>query len=83
MHGQLSRGSFATVACGGWALSWRPMGEEAAMALTISREQRDALYELVVDHLTSIGDVWIEFQNRDLVTAKRQAERIRVASQGR
>jgi hypothetical protein len=43
------------------------------MALTISREQRDALYELVVDHLTSIGDVWIEFQNRDLVTAKRQA----------
>jgi hypothetical protein len=43
------------------------------MPLTISRKQRDALYELVVDHLTAIGDVWIEFRNRDFATAKRQA----------
>jgi hypothetical protein len=26
------------------------------MSLTISREQRDALYELVINHLTGIGD---------------------------
>jgi hypothetical protein len=43
------------------------------MSLTINREQRDALYELVINHLTAIGDVWIEFQRRDLATAKRQA----------
>jgi hypothetical protein len=43
------------------------------MSLTISREQRDALYELVVNHLSAIGDVWIEFQRRDVATAKRQA----------
>jgi hypothetical protein len=43
------------------------------MPLTISRKQRDAIYELVVDHLSAIGDVWIEFEKRDFVTAKRQA----------
>ena len=43
------------------------------MPLTISRKQRDALYELVVDHLTAIGDVWIELDKRDFATAKRQA----------
>ncbi|MEA2361278.1 MAG: hypothetical protein QOD71_423 [Thermoleophilaceae bacterium] len=44
------------------------------MPLTISREQRDALYELVVNHLSAIGDVWIELQRRDQATAKRQAQ---------
>src|ERR671917_1145595 len=43
------------------------------MPLTISRKQRDALYELVVDHLTAIGDAWIELDKRDFATAKRQA----------
>jgi hypothetical protein len=43
------------------------------MPVTISREQRYAIYELVVDHLSAIGDVWIEFQKRDYATAKRQA----------
>jgi hypothetical protein len=43
------------------------------MPLTISRKQRDALYELVVDHLTAIGDVWIELEKRDFANAKRQA----------
>jgi hypothetical protein len=43
------------------------------MPLTISRKQRDALYELVVDHLTAIGDVWIDLEKRDFATAKRQA----------
>lgn len=41
--------------------------------MTISHKQRDALYELVVDDLTAIGDVWGEFNNRDFATAKRQA----------
>ena len=43
------------------------------MSLTISREQRDAIYELVVDHLSGIGDVWIELNNRDPATSKRLA----------
>jgi hypothetical protein len=43
------------------------------MCLTISREQRDAIYELVVNHLSAIGDVWIELEKRDFATAKRQA----------
>ncbi len=44
------------------------------MSWTISREERDALYELVVNHLSAIGDVWIELQRRDRATAKRQAQ---------
>jgi hypothetical protein len=43
------------------------------MALTINHDQRNAIYELVVDHLSAIGDVWIEFERRDFATAKRQA----------
>jgi len=41
------------------------------MPLTINREQRDAIYELVLNHLTGIGDVWIEVENRQFATAKR------------
>lgn len=43
------------------------------MPLTISREQRDAIYQLVLDHLTGIGDVWIELEKHDFATAKRLA----------
>jgi hypothetical protein len=39
--------------------------------LTITREQRDAIYELVVIHLTGIGDVWLSIQGRDFASAKR------------
>jgi hypothetical protein len=46
------------------------------MSLTISREQRDAIYELVVSHLTGIGDVWIELENRDFATSKRLARAV-------
>jgi hypothetical protein len=35
------------------------------MPLTVSRQQRDAIYELVVDHVTGIGDVWIELEKHD------------------
>ena len=32
---------------------------EQSMPVTISRAQRDAIYELVVTHLSGIGDVWL------------------------
>jgi hypothetical protein len=41
------------------------------MALTITRAQRDAIYEAVMTHLTGIGDVWICVQRRDFASAKR------------
>jgi len=28
------------------------------MSLTITREQRDAIHEVVIDHLSGIDDVW-------------------------
>jgi hypothetical protein len=41
------------------------------MVLTITRAQRDAIYEAVMTHLTGIGDVWICVQRRDFACAKR------------
>ena len=41
------------------------------MPVTISRAQRDAIYELVVTHLTGIGDVWMSVDRREFATAKR------------
>lgn len=41
------------------------------MSLTITREQRDAIYEVVIDHLSGIEDVWIAVNQRDFATAKR------------
>ncbi|MDX6599149.1 MAG: hypothetical protein QOE87_3036 [Gaiellales bacterium] len=41
------------------------------MPLTITRAQRDAIYELVVTHLTAIGDVWGCVDRRQFATAKR------------
>lgn len=39
---------------------------------TISGEQRDALYQLVRDHLGGLNDVWIAMEeNRDFATAER------------
>jgi predicted transcriptional regulator len=39
--------------------------------VTITRAQRDAIYELVVDHLSGIGDVWTAMQDGDFASAKR------------
>jgi hypothetical protein len=39
--------------------------------LIITRAQRDAIYEMVVNHLTGIGDLWISVQGGDFATAKR------------
>jgi hypothetical protein len=44
------------------------------VSLTLRREQRDAIWDLVVTHLTGIGDVWIELNNRDVATAKQLAK---------
>ena len=43
------------------------------MSLTISREQRDVIYEVVVTHRAGIGDVWITLENRDIATSQRLA----------
>lgn len=37
----------------------------------ITRAQRDAIHEMVVNHLAGIGDVWISMQGGDLAGAKR------------
>jgi hypothetical protein len=39
--------------------------------LAITRAQRDAIYEMVISHLTAIGDVWLCVDRRDFATAKR------------
>ena len=47
------------------------------MLVTISRAQRDAIYELVINHLTAIGDVWISVNRREHATAKRMGRELR------
>jgi hypothetical protein len=41
------------------------------MPVTISRAQRDAVYEMVINHLSGIGDVWLAVHRRDFADAKR------------
>ena len=41
------------------------------MAVTITAEQRDALYDQVLDHLSGIADLWLAVQRRDFQTANR------------
>ena len=38
---------------------------------TIDRERRDALYELVLNHVNSIGDLWVAMEERDFAKAER------------
>jgi len=40
------------------------------MPVTISRAQRDVIYELVVTHLTGIGDVWLCVERREFAEAR-------------
>ncbi|HXV04581.1 MAG TPA: hypothetical protein VFP23_01580 [Solirubrobacterales bacterium] len=41
-------------------------------ATTIGRKQRDALYQLVRDHLSGLNDVWIAMErDKDFATARR------------
>jgi hypothetical protein len=39
--------------------------------LTITRAQRDAMYEIVSPHLTGIGDVWLCVKRREFAEAKK------------
>ena len=40
--------------------------------ITIDRDQRDGLYELVRNHLGSVGDLWDALErDKDFVTAER------------
>jgi hypothetical protein len=38
------------------------------MSLTLTREQRDAIYEVALNHLTGIGDVWTAIEKRATTT---------------
>jgi hypothetical protein len=40
------------------------------MPVTITRAQRDAIYAMVINHLTAIGDVWLSVKRRDFADAK-------------
>ena len=41
------------------------------MPVTITRVQRDAIYELVITRLTAIGDVWLSIERREFADAKK------------
>lgn len=41
------------------------------MALTVSAEQRDALYDRIFDRLSGIGDIWMAADSADYATADR------------
>jgi hypothetical protein len=41
------------------------------MAVTISPEQREALYDRILDRLSGIGDVWVAVSTDDFDTADR------------
>ena len=38
---------------------------------TINRERRDALHELVLNHLSGVGDFWIAIEEKDFARAER------------
>ena len=46
------------------------------MAITIDREQRDAIYEEVLTELTGTGDIWAELQSGDYEVACRTRDRL-------
>lgn len=50
--------------------------EGAEMAITIHREQRDAIYDEVMTDLTGSGDVWVLLQSGDYEAAKRIRRRL-------
>jgi hypothetical protein len=63
------------------ALAWRRVvpgllfgalnRREQPVLLTITRAQRDAIYEIVIPHLTAIGDVWLCVKRREFAEAKK------------
>jgi hypothetical protein len=75
MHRQLSRVGRGHGAAGLGRLFGAAEPKEQIVPLTITRAQRDAIYELVVTHLTGIGDVWVSVDRRDFAAAKRLGAR--------
>jgi hypothetical protein len=41
------------------------------MALIVTAEQRDALYDRILDRLSGIGDIWLAAESKDYDTADR------------
>jgi hypothetical protein len=41
------------------------------VGVTITAEQRDALYDRILDRLSGIGDVWLAANSQDFATAER------------
>ena len=48
-----------------------PTRRELARAVDHHRAQRDAIYEIVIPHLTAIGDVWLCVKRREFAEAER------------
>jgi hypothetical protein len=71
MHRRLSRVGRGDGVAGLGRLFGALNRREQVVPLTITRAQRDAIYELVVTHLTGIGDVWSSVQGGDFASAKR------------
>jgi hypothetical protein len=46
------------------------------VAITIDREQRDAIYEEILTELTGTGDIWAELQSGDYDAARRTRDRL-------
>jgi len=47
------------------------------MPVPITRAQRDAIYEMVIMHLSAIGDVWLSVKRRDFADAKEMGGKAR------
>jgi hypothetical protein len=45
--------------------------------LTITCAQRDAIYEIVIPHMTGIGDVWLCVKRREFAEAKKTGRELR------
>jgi hypothetical protein len=69
MHRRFSRVGRGVAGLG--LLFGAPTEGSRPVPLTITRAQRDAIYELVVNHLSAIGDVWRCVDRREFATAKR------------
>jgi hypothetical protein len=50
--------------------------EGADMAITITREARDTIYEEVLIELSASGDIWAEMQSGDYEAAERTRRRL-------
>jgi hypothetical protein len=71
MHRRLSRFGRGYGVAGLGRLFGALNRREQIVPVTITRAQRDAIYEVVVTHLAGIGDVWLSVDRREFATAER------------